>query len=77
MDSAHFNFGRNDIISDPAEQILSLDNGRKNTGRYPLFVGSRARLNSGPQNWKQYTASLLLFNTVLFVFGFVVLWLQP
>src|SRR5271166_3562954 len=27
-------------------------------------------LNSGPQNWKQYTGALLLFNTVLFVFGF-------
>ena len=34
-------------------------------------------LNSGPQNWKQYTLSMLLFNTVLFVFGFVVLSLQP
>jgi K+-transporting ATPase ATPase A chain len=36
-----------------------------------------AKLNSGPQNWKQYTVSLLIFNTVLFVFGFVVLSLQP
>ena len=35
------------------------------------------RLNSGPLNWKQYTAALLIFNTVLFVFGFVVLSLQP
>ena len=35
------------------------------------------RLNSGPQNWKQYTLSLLIFNTVLFVFGFLVLALQP
>ena len=35
------------------------------------------RLNNGPQNWKQYTVSLLIFNTVLFVFGFVVLALQP
>src|SRR5580693_7576553 len=34
-------------------------------------------LNNGPQNWKQYTCSLLLFNTVLFVFGFIVLSLQP
>jgi K+-transporting ATPase ATPase A chain len=34
------------------------------------------RLNSGPQNWKQYTVSMLIFNTVLFVFGFVVLALQ-
>jgi K+-transporting ATPase ATPase A chain len=36
-----------------------------------------ARLNSGPQTWKQYVAALLVFNSVLFVFGFVVLALQP
>jgi potassium-transporting ATPase potassium-binding subunit len=35
------------------------------------------KLNNGPQNWKQYTGALLLFNTVLFVFGFIVLSLQP
>jgi K+-transporting ATPase ATPase A chain len=49
-------------------------------GKYrplPFFRWIEARLNSGPQNWKQYTASLLLFNTVLFVFEFVVLFLQP
>jgi potassium-transporting ATPase potassium-binding subunit len=49
-------------------------------GKYrplPIFRWIEARLDSGPQNWKQYTVSLLLFNTVLFVFGFVVLALQP
>ncbi len=35
------------------------------------------RVDSGPQNWRQYTASLLVFNVVLFVFGFLVLALQP
>ena len=35
------------------------------------------RLNSGPQDWKQYVGSMLLFNTVLFLFGFAVLALQP
>ena len=35
------------------------------------------RLDSGPQNWKQYAGSLLLFNTLMFVFGFLVLALQP
>ena len=35
------------------------------------------RLDSGPQNWKQYTVALLVFNTVLFVFGYLVLSLQP
>jgi len=36
-----------------------------------------ASLDSGPQDWKQYTVSLIVFNTVLFVFGFAVLALQP
>jgi K+-transporting ATPase ATPase A chain len=36
-----------------------------------------ARLNTGPQNWKQYALSLLLFNTLMFVFGFIVLAVQP
>lgn len=35
------------------------------------------RLDSGPQNWKQYTGALLIFNAVLFVYGFVVLAIQP
>ena len=35
------------------------------------------RLDSGPQDWKEYTVALLVFNTVLFVYGFVVLALQP
>ncbi len=35
------------------------------------------RVDSGPQNWIQYTASLLIFNTALFVFGFVILAIQP
>jgi K+-transporting ATPase ATPase A chain len=49
-------------------------------GKYrplPVFRWFEARLDSGPQNWKQYTASLLIFNTVLFVFSFLVLALQP
>jgi len=36
-----------------------------------------ARVNSGPQNWIQYTLSMLIFNTVLFFFGFAILSLQP
>src|ERR1700747_1871454 len=49
-------------------------------GKYrplPIFRWIEARLDSGPQNWKQYTVALLTFNTVLFVFGFAVLSLQP
>src|ERR1700722_3566343 len=36
-----------------------------------------ARLDTGEQNWKQYTIALLVFNTMLFIFGFIVLCLQP
>jgi K+-transporting ATPase ATPase A chain len=34
-------------------------------------------LDSGQQNWKQYTAALLTFNLALFVYGYIVLTLQP
>src|ERR1039458_9465666 len=49
-------------------------------GKYcpPRFLRwFEARLNSGPQNWKQYAGALLVFNIVLFVYGFVVLAIQP
>jgi K+-transporting ATPase ATPase A chain len=36
-----------------------------------------ARLDTGPQTWKQYTVALLVFNTILFVYGFIVLAVQP
>jgi potassium-transporting ATPase potassium-binding subunit len=42
-----------------------------------IFKWFETRLDSGPQNWKQYAGSLLIFNTVLFVFGYLVLALQP
>ena len=35
------------------------------------------RLNTGPQNWKQYALALLGFNFVMFVFSYAVLALQP
>src|ERR1700679_1944195 len=35
-----------------------------------------AKLDSGPQNWIQYALSLLIFNVILFIYGFAVLWLQ-
>jgi len=49
-------------------------------GKYhaPAFLRwFEKRLDSGPQNWKQYTVSLLVLNTVMFVFGYIVLALQP
>jgi K+-transporting ATPase ATPase A chain len=41
-------------------------------GRYHpprLLKWCEERLNSGPQNWKQYAVALLVFNTVLYAFG--------
>jgi K+-transporting ATPase ATPase A chain len=49
-------------------------------GKYrplPVFRWFEEHLDSGPQNWKQYTCSLLIFNTILFIFGFLILALQP
>ena len=49
-------------------------------GKYhplPCFRWIERSLDSGPQNWMQYTTSLLVFNTVLFVYGYAVLALQP
>lgn len=49
-------------------------------GKYrplPVLGWIEKRLDSGPQNWKQYTVSLLLFNLLMFVYGYVVLALQP
>ncbi len=42
-----------------------------------VFAWFEKQLNSGPQNWKQYTGALLIFCTVLFGFGYIVLALQP
>ncbi len=42
-----------------------------------LFSWFEDKLDSGPQGWRQYTASMIIFNTALFVFGFAVLFLQP
>ena len=44
---------------------------------WAVFRWFEQRLDSGPQNWKQYLFSLLTFNTLMFVFGFLVLALQP
>ena len=40
---------------------------------WPILGWFEKRLDSGPQTWTQYTGSLLVFNVVLFVFGFLVL----
>lgn len=43
----------------------------------PVLGWFERSLNTGPQNWKKYTGSLLVFNTLLFVFSFIILMLQP
>ena len=48
------------------------------TRRAPAFLRwVEARLDTGQQDWKQYTAALLVFNTALFVYGYLILALQP
>jgi K+-transporting ATPase ATPase A chain len=42
-----------------------------------LFGWFEERLDSGGQNWKQYAAALLIFNIVMFIYGYAVLALQP
>ncbi len=49
-------------------------------GRYhaPRWLAwFETRLDSGAQDWKQYAIALVVFNTLLFVFGYIVLCLQP
>lgn len=47
-------------------------------GRAPAFLRRvEARIDTGPQNWKQYCLSLLLWNVLTFVVGFAILQLQP
>src|SRR5260221_5456582 len=41
-----------------------------------LFGWFEKKVDSGPQNWKQYTVALLVFNAVLFVYGYIVLSVQ-
>ncbi len=49
-------------------------------GKYqaPKFLRwFESRLDSGAQDWKQYAIALLIFNALMFVFGYLVLALQP
>ena len=46
--------------------------------RPPRWLGwLERRVDTGPQGWKQYAVAMLLFNLVMFIFGFAVLSLQP
>jgi K+-transporting ATPase ATPase A chain len=49
--------------------------GRLHEPRWLRWIESR--LDTGPQNWKQYALAFMAFNVVTFVVGFAVLTLQP
>jgi potassium-transporting ATPase potassium-binding subunit len=68
--------GTSVLLSIPAGSYLAwISDGRY---RAPAWLRwFEKRLNTGDQGWKQYALSLLAFNTVMFVFGFAVLTLQP
>jgi K+-transporting ATPase ATPase A chain len=64
------------VLSIPCGFYLAwIMDGRYRAPRWLHWI--EQRFNTGPQGWKQYTVSLLLFNTLLFIFGYVVLALQP
>jgi K+-transporting ATPase ATPase A chain len=64
------------VLSIPGGYFLAwIMDGRYRPPRWLAWI--EARLNTGPQSWKQYVVALLLFNTVMFAVGFVWLLLQP
>ena len=64
------------IIAFPVSRYLAwIMNGKYKPWRF--FGWFEERLNSGPQDWKQYALALLVFNILLFVWGFLVLAVQP
>jgi len=63
------------LLSFPFGRYLAwIMDGRYNAPRWLRWI--EARLDTGPQSWKQYTVALLLFSTLMFVFGYAVLQLQ-
>ena len=64
------------LVSVPVGRYLAwlMDGAYKPPGLIRWF---ERRLDTGPQTWKQYAVSVLLFNTVMFAFGYLVLALQP
>ena len=63
------------ILSIPVGRYLAwIIDGRYHAPRWLRWL--EGRLDTGPQSWKQYAFSLLLFNTVMFVWSFLVLVLQ-
>ncbi len=64
------------LLSIPLSRYFAwIMEGRFKVPRFLAWI--EARLDSGPQNWKQYAIALVVFNTALFIFGFLALCLQP
>ncbi|MBV8362736.1 MAG: potassium-transporting ATPase subunit KdpA, partial [Deltaproteobacteria bacterium] len=64
------------ILAIPMSRYMAwIMNGEYTPPRF--FAWFEKRLDSGPQTWKQYTAALLIFNAALFIYGFIVLAVQP
>jgi potassium-transporting ATPase potassium-binding subunit len=64
------------VLSIPTGFYLAwLMDGRYNAPAWLRWI--ERRLDTGAQKWWQYALALVLFNTVMFVFGYVVLALQP
>jgi K+-transporting ATPase ATPase A chain len=60
------------VLSIPLGFYLAwIMDGRYRAPRWLRWLESR--VDTGGQNWKQYTVSILLFSTLMFVFGFVLL----
>jgi K+-transporting ATPase ATPase A chain len=68
--------GTSVLLSFPVGAYLAwIADGRYRAPRWLRWL--EQRLDTGPQNWKQYVVSLLLFNTIMFVVTFVLLAIQP
>jgi K+-transporting ATPase ATPase A chain len=64
------------VLSIPVGYYLAwINDGRYRAPRWLRWLESRC--DTGPQSWKQYVIALLLFNTMMFVFGYLVLSVQP
>src|SRR4051812_4403211 len=55
--------------------LASVIDGKYRLPRWLAWI--EGRIDTGPQTWKPYAVSLLLFNTMMFVFSYAVLALQP
>ena len=73
MDSSASHHRRAIVLAVPLGLIMA----RIMDGRSRYFTWIERRIDTGPQNWKQYAVALLLWNVATFVVGFAILALQP